>query len=210
MDSLQPDFEPEPTVVSTTNTTGSALYAGAFFPQASRFNIGGGVFTSNVTNNIYNLPPEQLSDFRTIRLGDLKLVKEVRLSSQSGVVGRQSRLGGLSVRRIYHAEIRRDPGPVTVAMYQGDGAEQEWQRHVAKYESIRHPHIMQLYGLVSTKGLYAMIFHNELIPYRQFLRRFKHSPILSAYIMAYCVRPIYYCCSPWLLPSQLSRPRNSG
>ncbi|KAJ6464503.1 hypothetical protein C8R45DRAFT_500971 [Mycena sanguinolenta] len=130
------------------------------------------------------------SEFQAIRLGDLKLFKEVRLSLQSGVVDHESR--GVGVRRIYHAEIRRDPGPVTVAMYQGDGAEREWRQHVAKYESIRHPHIMQLYGLVSTKGLYAMVFHDELIPYFQFLRRFEHSPILRTYIIRCCVRPS--CC----------------
>ncbi|KAF7337267.1 hypothetical protein MSAN_02279200 [Mycena sanguinolenta] len=101
---------------------------------------------------------QEPSEFQKIRIGDLKLVKEVRLSPQSGVVGRQSR--GVGVRRIYHAEIRRDPGPVTVAMYQGGGAEEKWRQHVAKYESIRHPHIMQLYGLVNTKGLYAMVFHD--------------------------------------------------
>ncbi|KAF7337293.1 hypothetical protein MSAN_02281900 [Mycena sanguinolenta] len=88
------------------------------------------------------------SAFRTIRRGDVKLVgKEV-------VVNRLSR--GLGVRRIYHAEIRGDPGTVTVAMYQGDGAEEEWRKDVAKYESIWDPRIMQLYGLVSSTGLYAM------------------------------------------------------
>ncbi|KAJ6464529.1 hypothetical protein C8R45DRAFT_501467 [Mycena sanguinolenta] len=181
---IQPHSEAESALVSTMKTTGFVPYAGAFFPQASGFNIRGGVFTSNV----YHLPPEQPSEFRIIRLGDVKLVKEVRLAPQSGVVGRQSR--GVGVRRIYHAEIRGDPGTVTVAMYQGNGAEDEWRQHVAKYESIRHLHIMQLYGLVSTKGLYAMIFHNELIPYAQFLRRFERSPVLSAYIIGYCVRPI--------------------
>ncbi|KAJ6464516.1 hypothetical protein C8R45DRAFT_501226 [Mycena sanguinolenta] len=45
---------------------------------------------------------------------------------------------------------------------------------------------MQLYGLVSTNGLYAMVFHDELIPYAQFLRRFEHSPILRTYIIGYC------------------------
>ncbi|KAF7353164.1 hypothetical protein MSAN_01503900 [Mycena sanguinolenta] len=98
------------------------------------------------------------SDFQTIRLGDLKLTKEICLSPQSGVVGRQSR--GLGVRQIHHAEIRGDPGTVTVAMYQGVGAEEEWRQHVAKYKSLRHPNIMQLYGIVSTKGLHAMVFHD--------------------------------------------------
>ncbi|KAF7353115.1 hypothetical protein MSAN_01498800 [Mycena sanguinolenta] len=125
------------------------------------------------------------SDFRTIRRGDLKLLKEVRLSTESGVVSRQSR--EVDVRRaVYHAEIRGDPGIVTVAMYQGDGAEEEWRKHVATYKSMWHPNIMQLYGLVSTKELYAMVFHDELIPYAQFRRRFEHSPILRTYIIGYC------------------------
>ncbi|KAF7353196.1 hypothetical protein MSAN_01507300 [Mycena sanguinolenta] len=64
---------------------------------------------------------QELSDFQTIQLGDLKLVKEVCLSTQSGLVGRPSR--GVGVRRIHHAKIRGDPGTVTVAMYQGDSAE---------------------------------------------------------------------------------------
>ncbi|KAF7353192.1 hypothetical protein MSAN_01506800 [Mycena sanguinolenta] len=67
-----------------------------------------------------------------------------------------------------------------------DGAEEEWRKDVAKYESIWDPRIMQVYGLVSTKGLYAMVFHDELIPYVQFLRRFQHSPILRTYIFGYC------------------------
>ncbi|KAF7353242.1 hypothetical protein MSAN_01512000 [Mycena sanguinolenta] len=85
------------------------------------------------------------SDFRTIRRGDIKLVKEICTSPQSGVVGHQSR--GACVRRIHHAEISGNPGIVTVAVYQGVGAEQEWQEGVAKYESIWHPNIMQVYGL---------------------------------------------------------------
>ncbi|KAF7334325.1 hypothetical protein MSAN_02377300 [Mycena sanguinolenta] len=128
----------------------------------------------------FGQPQERESSaFRTIRRGDVKLVgKEV-------VVGRLSR--GLGVRRIHHAEIRGDAGTVTVAMYQGDGAEEEWRKDVAKYESIWDPRIMQVYGLVSTKGLYAMVFHDELIPYAQFLRHFQHSPILRTYIFGYCL-----------------------
>ncbi|KAF7337299.1 hypothetical protein MSAN_02282500 [Mycena sanguinolenta] len=124
------------------------------------------------------------SDFRTIRRGDLKLLKEVRLSTESGVVSRQSR--GADVRRtVYHAEIRGDPGIVTVAMYQGDGAEEEWRTDVATYESIWHPHVMQLYGFVNTTRLYAMVFHDELIPFDEFFSHFQHSSILTAYIKGY-------------------------
>ncbi|KAF7334335.1 hypothetical protein MSAN_02378400 [Mycena sanguinolenta] len=135
---LQPHSEAESALVSTTNTTGSdARYAGAFFPQASAFSIRGGAFTSNVTNNVYSLPPEQPSEFQTIRLGDMKLVNEVSFGPQFGVVGCQTRRVG--VRRIYHAEIRRDPGTVTVAIYQGDGAEEEATNYM--YDLFRKPSI---------------------------------------------------------------------
>ncbi|KAF7353287.1 hypothetical protein MSAN_01516700 [Mycena sanguinolenta] len=127
---------------------------------------------------------QESSDFRTIRRGDLKLVKEVHLGTESIVMGRLSR--GVCVRRIHHAKIRGDPGIVTVAVYQGDGAEEEWRKDIAKYESIWHPYIMQLCGLVNTERLYAMVFHDGLIPYDQFIRCFEHSPILKIYISGYC------------------------
>ncbi|KAJ7347422.1 hypothetical protein DFH08DRAFT_809179 [Mycena albidolilacea] len=66
---------------------------------------------------------------------------------------------------------------------QGDKAEE--QQHVVKYEAVRHPHIMQLYGLVQPRGLCGMVFLNELIPFYQFLNPFKHSRILTTYILAY-------------------------
>ncbi|KAJ7814760.1 hypothetical protein B0H14DRAFT_2849519 [Mycena olivaceomarginata] len=185
---LQPHFEPEFTVVSTTNDAGSAPYSGAFFPGAAGFTIGGGDFTSNVTNNVYNPPPEQPAAFRTILLGDIKLLKEIRMNDESGVVGRQSQR--TSARPMYYSAkvVGGEPGPMTVALYQGADTEEEWRQHITKYESIRHPKIMQLYGLMSTKGLRGVVFHDETIPFLQFHSRFKHSPILYAYIMTYCVR----------------------
>ncbi|KAJ7722048.1 hypothetical protein B0H14DRAFT_582348 [Mycena olivaceomarginata] len=54
----------------------------------------------------------------------------------------------------------------------------------------RHPNIMQLFGLVNAKGIRAMVFDDELIPYRQFLSRFQYSPVLTTYIRG-------YCCTEW-------------
>ncbi|KAF7334330.1 hypothetical protein MSAN_02377800 [Mycena sanguinolenta] len=78
---------------------------------------------------------QEPSEFQKIRLGDVRLIKEVHLSRRSGIVDRQSRAVG--VRRIYHAEIRRDPGTVTVAMYQGDGAEEEAANYLS--DVLREP-----------------------------------------------------------------------
>ncbi|KAJ6464435.1 hypothetical protein C8R45DRAFT_1024010 [Mycena sanguinolenta] len=93
----------------------------------------------------------------------------------------------VSVRRVYTAKLEgRGSGHMTVAMYEGERAEEAWNQHLTKYEAVRHPYVMQLYGLVNTKMLRGMVFHDELIPYRQFLNCFQHSPILSTYILGYC------------------------
>ncbi|KAF7352136.1 Kinase-like protein [Mycena venus] len=132
----------------------------------------------------YRPDDTHIGAFRTIRLGDINLLKEIRLNGQSGAVGRRRQEA--SVRRMYYAKLEgRDSGRMTVAIYQGDGAQEEWGQHVAKHESIRHPNIAQVYGLVRTGGLRATVFHDELIPFQQFLDRFRHSPILTAYIHAY-------------------------
>lgn len=76
---LQPHTQPEFTLVSMTNSRlGSAQYvslagssdesniamvciswrlrrcSGGFFPGAAGFTVDGGIFTSNITNNVYN------------------------------------------------------------------------------------------------------------------------------------------------------------
>ncbi|KAJ7261432.1 hypothetical protein C8J57DRAFT_1513960 [Mycena rebaudengoi] len=49
---------------------------------------------------------------------------------------------------------------MTVAIYQGENAEENWRRELAKYSGIRHPNFIQLYGTVSSPGLHAIIFHD--------------------------------------------------
>ncbi|KAJ7358250.1 hypothetical protein DFH08DRAFT_440460 [Mycena albidolilacea] len=184
---LQPSSDPEFTIVSPANVQ-SALHPGAFFPNAAGFTIGGGVFTSNVTNHVHS-PPQELTAFRTILMGDIKLVKELRVNDESGVVGRQNR--DARVRRMYSAKVMGgETGRMTVAMYQGARVEedtlQEWRQHLTIYESLRHPNVMQLYGLANTSRLRAMVFYDDLIHFDQFIGRFRHSPILTLYIYSYC------------------------
>ncbi|KAF7353492.1 hypothetical protein MSAN_01538800 [Mycena sanguinolenta] len=122
---------------------------------------GGGGAGHGPTLNFYAPTQEDQSEFRTIRLGDINLRKEISREYQYGIVDFQNRPSRKTVvRRVYSGEIRGDPGPITVAMYEGDRAEEEWRQHLAKYAAIRHPYIMQLYGLVSTGALRAMVFHD--------------------------------------------------
>ncbi|KAJ6464515.1 hypothetical protein C8R45DRAFT_1024283, partial [Mycena sanguinolenta] len=149
---LHPDSEPEVIVISTSDAESTPKRARnakpfiksfSFLPsllrrfqtsgtsgtQTQKYGSGGegldqgGDGGTGHGPTVYFSQPQvrEPSDFQTIRLGDLKLIKEVRLSPQSAIVGHQSQRVG--VRRVYHAEIRRDPGTVTVATYRGDGAE---------------------------------------------------------------------------------------
>ncbi|KAF8210702.1 hypothetical protein K438DRAFT_96642 [Mycena galopus ATCC 62051] len=64
---------------------------------------------------------------------------------------------GVVVRRVYSARVLGNTS-VTVAVYQGDGAEEAWQQEVVKYQSIRHPNIIQIFGVASLGGVHAILF----------------------------------------------------
>ncbi|KAF7337219.1 hypothetical protein MSAN_02274300 [Mycena sanguinolenta] len=113
----QAESDPEFSLASTNNAEW-ASYAGAFRPQAS------GAFTRNIINHYHisggvggrggdargtgggggaghgptvyfgEPPQETLSPFRTIRLGDLNLIKEIRFDGQNCAGTAQKRNGG--------------------------------------------------------------------------------------------------------------------
>ncbi|KAF7374210.1 hypothetical protein MSAN_00303100 [Mycena sanguinolenta] len=161
---------------STRDNTGSTSCGGAIFSGSQHFTVAGGTFT-NITKN-YSAAPAVPADFPRIPMGDIDLQREIRLNKPSGVV---------SLRRLHSAKIERGMVRMTrtVAMYQGDGAEQEWQRDIAKYIGIRHPNVVQLYGTSSCGNIHAAVFHDDLIPYQQFLDLYQHSHFSTSYIYAY-------------------------
>ncbi|KAJ6518445.1 hypothetical protein DFH09DRAFT_1373451 [Mycena vulgaris] len=96
-------------------------YTGAFFPQAQNFVVADGRFKN--TMNITHAAPTVPSDFRMIPMGDLDLRQEIRPWHRSGVIFRGER--GASVRRVYSARIHGSKSKMTVAVYQGETAEEE-------------------------------------------------------------------------------------
>jgi hypothetical protein len=56
-----------------------------------------------------------------IPLGDIDLRQELGVNEDSWVIGRQESRN--RIRRVYSARIDGRNSPVTVALYQGDGAE---------------------------------------------------------------------------------------
>ncbi|KAJ7928242.1 hypothetical protein B0H13DRAFT_1007536 [Mycena leptocephala] len=163
-------------------SSASYHYGGGIFSGSHNFTVAGGTF-NNVTKN-HTSAPTMPSDFRMIPLGDIDLQHELRLNKGSAVVGRWHERP--SVRRVYSARIDGRNAPMTVAMYQGSDAEEEWRQHIEKHMSVRHPNIVQMFGAASSGGVHAMFFYGDLIPYHHFLDLHRHSPVLTVYITAFC------------------------
>ncbi|KAJ6561628.1 hypothetical protein B0H19DRAFT_1259297 [Mycena capillaripes] len=174
-DEFSSDSSPDDPASSESSDCGSGM-----FSSAHHFNLTARSLTNNITNNYNNTPAVPL-DFRMIPLGDIDLQSE---HDTGGVVYRQNER--CSVRRVYSAKIDGRASEMTVAVYQGNGAEEEWRQHIAKYMSVRHPNIIQISGAATSHNIYAMLFHGDLIPFRHFLELYRHSPTFTVYIHAYC------------------------
>ncbi|KAJ6548097.1 hypothetical protein DFH09DRAFT_1169787 [Mycena vulgaris] len=184
-----PAFTSESTIVDSQST----LYTGAFFPSSQNLLVSGGVFTSNTHMHMAaDLP----SDFRKIPLGDIDLQREIRLDDTSGVVSRHSR--GKSGRRMYSAKIYGTTSNVTVGMYEGKNAEEEWREHVSRYTSLRHPNLVQIFATASSRATYATVLHDDLVPWDHFLDVHRHSTTRTVYIWV-------FCCTEWQKASNYVR-----
>ncbi|KAJ7508778.1 hypothetical protein B0H11DRAFT_1962562, partial [Mycena galericulata] len=158
-------------------------HAGAFFPGAQHFVVNGGHFASN----IFDSPPDV--NFRRIPLGDVDLRHEIRMDA-SGVVHRKG--ARASTKKMYSARIEGRQSDMTVAVYQGENAEEKWKRELAKYSGNRHPNFVQPFGIVDSSGLYATVFHDELVPVRQYIEEYGHSMLSIVYLYANLVRPFVF------------------
>ncbi|KAJ6530455.1 hypothetical protein DFH09DRAFT_149945 [Mycena vulgaris] len=157
-----------------------ARSTGAIFNNAQNFVVSGGNFTS-----ITNIAPDPTirKDFRTIYLGDIDLRSEIRLNTKYGGVNLRS--GSGSVRRMYSARIKGCKPNMTVAMYQGESAEEEWRRDIRQHSHLRHPNIIQLFGTVCTPNVYATVWLDDLMPTKQLLEESAlKSPMLPIYLIA--------------------------
>ncbi|KAF7366225.1 hypothetical protein MVEN_00499700 [Mycena venus] len=123
------------------------------------------------TMSNFMIAPAAPYDFRRIPLGDIDLQHEIHLDNDTGGVDRHCERA--RVRRLYSARVQGRQLHMTVAMYQGHGAEEEWQKDMARYKSVRHPNILQLWGAAN------------LVPFQHFVDVCRPSPILTVYLYAY-------------------------
>lgn len=70
-----------------------------------------------------------------IPLGDIDLQKEIRLEDESNIVARQPAPG--FARRVYSAKIEGRASDMTVAVYEGADAEEQWRQDIAKHSRLR-------------------------------------------------------------------------
>ncbi|KAJ7679418.1 hypothetical protein DFH06DRAFT_510731 [Mycena polygramma] len=161
---------------SNTESLGAASYGSTFFSKAHHFSVSGGTF-SNVTHN-YNSVSTVLSDFRSIRLGDIDL-RQLRFETNRFVRERRSTC------RVYAARVEGRKSGVTVTIYEGDGAKDKWREDISYYSSLRHPNVVQLWGVTTSCRIYAAVFHDDLISFEEFVHRRRDSPVLTVYMYAY-------------------------
>ncbi|KAJ7340559.1 hypothetical protein DFH08DRAFT_1012601 [Mycena albidolilacea] len=116
---------------STTYDPESSSHSSGMFSGSQNSTVTAQTLT-NVTNQY---PASAPSDFRMIPLGDIDLRHEIRVDNLTGIVDYHR--GPVCFRRMHSARVEGRKAKVTVAMYHGTGAEEEWRQEIAKYMSIR-------------------------------------------------------------------------
>ncbi|KAF7377031.1 hypothetical protein MSAN_00121200 [Mycena sanguinolenta] len=133
--------EPEFTHSSTCEPE-SLSHASGMFSDSLQFTVTGKTFTNitNITNHNYAVALGLPSDFRMIPLVDIDLWHEIRLTNST--VGVDHRRKQARVRRLYSTKVEGRKSTLTVAIYQGDDAEQlvgsSWASTV--YDGLRQFH----------------------------------------------------------------------
>ncbi|KAK6981632.1 hypothetical protein R3P38DRAFT_416938 [Favolaschia claudopus] len=123
-------------------------------------------------------------NFRRIRWGDVFLQRQLYVDGPESDRSRLIRNPRRScVRIVCSAKI--DGHQSTVATYEGNSAGKEWKEDVVKYMEFRHESILQLYGTVRFRNICAAVFHGDFIPYKDFVKNYHHSAILTCYIDGY-------------------------
>ncbi|KAJ7056896.1 hypothetical protein C8F01DRAFT_1152630 [Mycena amicta] len=64
-----------------------------------------------------------------------------------------------------------------VFYYGGDAAKEEWEAQIQRSSWLRHPNILQLYGIANSRQMFAALYHDELIPMDEILDRAHNSPL---------------------------------
>ncbi|KAJ7714534.1 hypothetical protein B0H16DRAFT_1702007 [Mycena metata] len=147
---IYPDDEDIPTPAPDEDTFTS--FGGGMFADSHHFTLAGGTFNNNVNTNNYITAPAVPADFRMIPLGDIDLRKELVVNRIVSTIGHGQERN--CVRRVYSAKIEGRRSKATVAVYEGNGAEEDWRRDIEMYMSVRRVWASTSYG-----NIHATVFH---------------------------------------------------
>lgn len=151
-------------------------YHGALFSHSRHFTMAGGTFN---TTHEFSRPvggDALPADFRIIPLGDIDLLQEIQLDDETYLVKRAGQRPHLGVIYrsgwMYTADIEGRKSNLTVALYQGAGAEevryikllpvfsdlpvQNWRGDVERHSIVRHPSFVQSHSLATPSTICAV------------------------------------------------------
>ncbi|KAJ7627433.1 hypothetical protein FB45DRAFT_868652 [Roridomyces roridus] len=174
------------------------IYPGTFLPGAEHTTIHEGNLPSNV--QIHQVLPtvegtETVSislrnaefdhatsqdDYRRIPRGDIFLLREIRLKEPDVVRRNEPRN---FARRIFSAKVHPMESEKAVVLYDGGNAEGERRKYVERHSKFWHPNILQIFGLANHCGNYAVVIHEDLMPYGEFLALHRPSPVMTVYLV---------------------------
>ncbi|KAJ7651295.1 hypothetical protein FB45DRAFT_34402 [Roridomyces roridus] len=89
--------------------------------------------------------------------------------------------GGTTVRRMYSAKIR-EQSDKSVILYEGEHAEEECRKYIAKHANLWHRNLMQIFGVSDLCGKHVVIAQDSLITYRDYLALHRPSVVLQVYL----------------------------
>ncbi|KAK6996449.1 hypothetical protein R3P38DRAFT_1961838 [Favolaschia claudopus] len=124
--------------------------------QSCTVHVSGSLFNQS-TNSSALLP----SDLCNIPLGDIFLQRDLSEDDTEfySVHFQPTQHKRSGVRKVYFAKIEGRNTGMTVALYEGKRAEEQFKRDLSQYMAIRHPNSMQIHGIMHSPHVHAAIFH---------------------------------------------------
>ncbi|KAK7033806.1 hypothetical protein R3P38DRAFT_731970 [Favolaschia claudopus] len=186
MSSEDPEFPilDEDEDVHTEMVSPGCTRTSSFFANSHNFTIKGGHFAiHNHVSAEQGVPRGRPKAFREIDWCDIFLEDNLDV-----VRARVASSGRCSVlRNIYSAKIEGQHNPdKTIVIYEGDDAKQTWYQDISKYLRVRHPRVLQLFGLSYSGGMYAAIFHRQnIVPIEPLFEDYSREPITKLYFLAF-------------------------
>ncbi|KAJ7574704.1 hypothetical protein C8J56DRAFT_1172610 [Mycena floridula] len=152
-------------LAGTSNSDSNDAQPGAFTPSLNGANIGtihGSLFSHNQIHHHHHHHPQadDDADYAEIKVREIILETELR----SGDIHHDLQSDGTLVEvgriRKYIGRLFQHPhGSMLIHKYEGL-ATTDWKRHFDVLSAVRHPNIIQLYGLCRSSNFTALAFHN--------------------------------------------------